>query len=82
MDEILTISVAKKENEDAFFNKWMKQREAKGISLKKRIIGNEKEGTKKVTKKRRVRVEGEDVAEEEEGITNEGGKKKMKGTKG
>lgn len=37
----------------------MKDREAKGISLKKRIIGNEKEGGKKVTvKKKKVTVKG------------------------
>lgn len=37
----------------------MKDREAKGISLKKRIIGNEKEVGKKVTvKKRKVIVKG------------------------
>jgi hypothetical protein len=37
----------------------MKDREAKGISLKKRIIGNEKEGSKKVTvKKKKVTVSG------------------------
>ncbi len=37
----------------------MKDREAKGISLKKRIIGNEKEGGKKVTvKKKKVTISG------------------------
>lgn len=43
-----------KEKEEAFFEKWMKQREAQGISLKKRIIGKEKEGTKKIITKKKI----------------------------
>lgn len=54
----------KKQNEDAFFNKWMKQRESQGISLKKRIIGREKEGTKKIIRKKKVGG-GEDEIEDE-----------------
>jgi hypothetical protein len=81
VEEVLEISMAKKANEDAFFNKWMKQREAKGISLKKRIIGNEKEGTKKIIKKRKVKIEGEEGAEDEDSNANEGAKKKKKSGK-
>lgn len=47
-----------KEKEDAFFEKWMKQREAQGISLKKRIIGKEKEGPKKTIIKKKVTIAG------------------------
>lgn len=47
-----------KEKEDAFFEKWMKQREAQGISLKKRIIGKEKDAGKKTTIKKKVTLAG------------------------
>ena len=49
--ETLEISVQKKANEDAFFDKWMKQRKSQGISLKKRINGKDKE-VKKVKKRK------------------------------
>lgn len=53
----MEISLQKKANEDAFFDKWIKQRQAQGISLKKRIIGREKDmGTKKVVKKSKKKV--------------------------
>ena len=48
------INETKKAKEDAFFDKWMKEREDKGVSLKKRIIGREKEGGKKIVKKKKV----------------------------
>jgi hypothetical protein len=81
VDESLEISMSKKANEDAFFAKWMKQRQAQGISLKKRIIGREKEGTKKIVKKRKVTKEG-DEGEDEEGMEDGGKKKGKKGKKG
>lgn len=52
--ETLEISETQKKKEDAFFDKWVKEREAKGISLKKRIIGKDKDGSKKVVKKKKV----------------------------
>ena len=42
----------------------MKQREAQGISLKKRIIGREKEGKKIIKKKKKVTIKGVDNNEE------------------
>lgn len=79
VEEKLEISVTKKENEDAFFDKWMKQRESKGISLKKRIIGNGKDGTKKIIKKRKVRIEVDAGDEDDDSNANGGAKKKKAG---
>lgn len=53
--EINQVAVQK---EDAFFEKWIKQRESQGISLKKRIIGHEKGGTIKKIKRKKVTIKG------------------------
>jgi len=61
----------KRKQADAFFDQWVKDREAKGISLKKRIIGREKEGpkvVKKTTKKVTIK-DGQGDEESEEGTT-------------
>jgi hypothetical protein len=61
------LDISKKEQEDAFFNKWLKQRESKGISITKRIKGNEKSnsGTKKTKKtKTTTKTTEEDVGED------------------
>lgn len=61
VDEKYEINMLKKQNEDAFFDKWIKQREAQGISLKKRIIGREKDvGKKIIKKKKKVTISGND----------------------
>ena len=60
------INQTAKEKEDAFFKKWMADREAKGISLKKRIIGREKEGGKKTITKKKVKIAAKAGGEEEE----------------
>jgi hypothetical protein len=54
----------KKEQEDAFFEKWMKQRESQGISTKKRVLGGKdpskkkKKTTKKITETEETRTKG------------------------
>jgi hypothetical protein len=94
-EEVTTyeINETAKKKEDAFFKAWVKKREDEGVSLKKRIIGKNKGGSKKtVKKKKKVTIkapkggeagddvrEGEDMEEGEEDEDEGGAAGKRKG---
>ena len=73
------IDIIKRQQEDAFFDKWLKQREAQGLSVKKRIIGNER-GSKNTKRIKKTTITKEE--EVEEGGGGAGGKPPRGGNRG
>ena len=61
-----TVTTDRKRQADAFFDKWIKDREDKGLSVKKRIKGDEKGGSKVTrTTKTKTTTEVEEADGEE-----------------